>query len=404
MLTFDYKARDKTTNKVVSSTVQAESQTAAAKLLMSHNLIPLDIHLETESSSPLAFLKKRVSIKDKVIFSRQLATLINAGLPLAAALATAQEQTQNKYLAGILQDVLTRIEAGSTLASSFAQYPNVFNDLYIAIVAAGEESGTLDAALERIAAQQEKDAEILSKIKGAMTYPIIVFIVMIGVVVFMMLTLLPQVQMLYADTGQSLPWITQLLVNIVEFFKKFWFTVPIILGVIIFVTSKWARSGPGKEVIDRAKMTMPLIGPLMMKMYMARFARTAQTLIASGVPLLRVLEIDAQVVSNVHISRAILKAGDKVKAGRSLADAIKGDENFLELVPNMLSIGEQSGSSEKMMGKTADYFEKEVDDQIKAISTIMEPMMMVIMGIVALGVVGAVLLPVYTISGQSLVG
>lgn len=403
MLSFNYKARDTTTNKIVHSTVQAESQTAAAKVLMSHNLVPLDIKAENDNSSPLAFIKNRVSIKDKVIFSRQLATLINAGLPLANALHTVQEQTTNKYLKTILAEVLSRIEAGSSLSDAFALHPKVFNELYISLVRAGEESGTLDAALERIAMQQEKDAEILGKIKGAMMYPIIVFLVMIGVVVFMMFTLLPQVEMLYHDTGQSLPGVTQLLLNIVNFTKHYWYLIPIILGLLVFVTSRWARSGPGVEVIDTLKMRMPAFGPLMMKMYMARFARTASTLIASGVPLLRVLEIDAQVVNNVHIGRAITKAADKVKGGKSLAKSITGDDHFLELVPNMLSIGEQSGSTEKMMGKTADYFEKEVDDQIKAISTIIEPAMMILMGVIALGVVGAVLLPVYTLSGSALV-
>lgn len=403
MLTFTYKARDTTTNKVVHSTVQAESQSAAAKLLMSHNLVPLEIHSEDDSTSLLAVIKNRVSIKDKVIFSRQLATLINAGLPLANALHTVQSQTTNKHLQVVLADVLGRIEAGSSLSDAFARHPKIFNQLYVAIVAAGEESGTLDSSLERIAAQQEKDAEILSKIKGAMMYPLIVLFVMIGVVTFMMFTLLPQVEMLYSDTGQTLPFVTQALLSIVNFFKKFWYIVPVILGVIAFLVSKWARSGPGKEVIDTLKMRMPAFGPLFMKMYMARFARTASTLIASGVPLLRVLEIDAQVVNNVHIGRSITKAAEKVKGGKSLAKALDGDENFLELVPNMLSIGEQSGSTEKMMGKTADYFEKEVDDQIKAISTIIEPAMMVLMGIIALGVVGAVLLPVYTLSGSALV-
>lgn len=403
MLTFAYTARDQTTNKKVTSTIQAESQGAAAKLLMSHNLMPLDIKAEDEGGALLGFLKNRSSTKDRVIFTRQLATLINAGLPLTQSLHTVQGQTQNKHLKKIAQDIISRVEGGSTLADAFARHPKEFNDLFIALVAAGEVSGTLDASLERVANQQEKDAEIMAKIKGAMMYPIIVLIVMFGVVIFMMLTLLPQVEMLYGDTGQELPIVTKVLLAIVNAIKKFWYLVPIPIAVAVFFGLKWVRTGPGKEVVDGMKMHAPLVGPLFMKMYMARFARTGSTLIASGVPLLRVLDITADAVNNVHIARSIHAAAEKVKGGKSLAKTIEGDPNFLDLVPNMLSIGEQSGATEKMMSKTADYFEKEVDDQIKAVSTIIEPLMMVVMGIVALVIVGAVLLPVYTLSGESLV-
>lgn len=402
MLTFTYTARDQATNKKITSTVQAESQAEAAKLLMSRSLIPLDIKVEEEGGALLGFVKNRVKVKDKVIFTRQLSTLLNAGLPLTKALHMVQEQTQSKYLKKIAQDIISRVEGGSTLADAFKRHKE-FNELFIALVAAGEVSGTLDTALDRVANQQEKDSEIMSKIKGAMMYPVIVLVVMLGVVVFMMMTLLPQVEMLYSDTGQSLPFLTQLLLDIVNIVKKFWYFVPVILGLMVFFGSKWARSGPGKTVIDRLKMRAPLIGPLFMKMYMARFSRTGSTLISSGVPLLQVLEITSSAVNNVHIGKSIRRAMEKVKGGKSLAKTLEGDPNFLDLVPSMLSIGEKSGATEKMMTKTAEYYEKEVDDQIKSISTIIEPLMMVIMGVVALGIVGAVLLPVYTISGESVV-
>lgn len=402
MLKFAYTARDQATNKIVKSSIQAESQSAAAKLMMSHNLMPLEITAEGESTGIAGFFKNRSSTKDRVIFTRQLATLINAGLPLTQSLHTVQAQTKNKHLQSIAQDIIARVEGGSALADAFARHPKEFNELFIALVAAGEVSGTLDSALERVADQQEKDAEIIAKIKGAMTYPLIVLLVMMGVVVFMMMTLLPQVEMLYADTGQALPMVTQVLLAIVNTAKKFWYLLPLFIGLGVFFGLKWVQSGPGREVLDRLKMHAPMIGPLFMKMYMARFARTGGTLIATGVPLLQVLDITANAVNNIHIARSIRRAAEKVKGGKSLAKTLQGDDNFLDLVPNMLAIGEQSGATEKMMNKTADYFEKEVDDQVKTISTIIEPLMMVVMGIIALVVVAAVLLPVYTLSGDSL--
>lgn len=185
--------------------------------------------------------------------------------------------------------------------------------------------------------------------------------------------------------------------------KQFWWAIAIVMGVGAFFLTRWARTGPGKQVVDRFKMRAPMIGPLFMKMYMSRFARTGSTLIASGVPLIQMLHITANSVNNVHISDSIMKASEKVKGGKALSETITGDPNFLELVPNMLKIGEESGSTEAMLAKTADYYEKEVDDQIKAISTIIEPVLMVLMGIMALIIVAAVLLPVYSISGESVV-
>lgn len=401
MLTFTYTARDRETNKKVASTIQAESQTAAAKLLMSHNMVPLELHPEGESNALLKVFTSRSKVKDRVIFTRQLATLLNAGLPLTQSLHMVQSQTPNKHLKSVAQDIISRVESGAPLADAFSNHPKEFNKLFVALVAAGEVSGTLDSSLERIAAQQEKDAEIVGKIKGAMTYPIIVLCVMIGVVIFMMTSLLPQIETLYGDTGQALPGTTQFLLDIVHFVQKFWYTIPVPAVIAVWALIRWAKSTSGISVIDRLKMKMPLLGPLFMKMYMGRFARTSSTLIASGVPLLSVLDITADAVSNVHLAKSIHLAAEKVKGGKSLAKMLAEDSNFLELVPNMLSIGEQSGATEKMLSKTADYYEKELDDQIKTINTIIEPFMMVMMGLVALFIVGAVLLPVYTLSGDS---
>jgi type IV pilus assembly protein PilC len=273
------------------------------------------------------------------------------------------------------------------------------------MIAAGEASGTLDKALERLALQQEKDAEIISKVRGAMIYPIIVLVVMIGVVGFMITSVLPQVKVLYDGLpGAKLPAITQVLLSISNFVIHFWWLVILILGALIFGGSRYARTGPGKLIVDKLKMRMKPFGPLFHKMYMARFARTGTTLVASGVPLIQVLEITGTAVNNVHIEASVKRAIEKVKGGKALSDSLQGDPNFLELVPNMLRIGEQSGSMEQMLAKVADYYEKEVEDQIKSISTIIEPVLMVILGIVALIIVAAVLLPIYGLAGSSALG
>lgn len=401
MLLYHYTARETSTGQTIKATVQADSEAGAAAAIRKEGLVPLSIKAEG-SGGLSSVLKGRIKIKEKVLFSRQLSTLINAGLPLVQALRNVSAQTQNKPLKVVIEQVIADVEAGSSLSKSLAKHPNVFNQIYISLVEAGETSGTLDKSLERLAVQQEKDADVISKVRGAFVYPIIVLCVMVGVVIFMLLKVLPQVQVLYDGLeGATLPFFTRLLLGVSDAIKNFWWAIIIAFGVIGFFMTRWARTGPGKQAVDKFKLKAPLIGPLFMKMYMARFARTGSTLIASGVPLIQMLEITASAVNNVHVAASLHKAAEKVKGGKALSDTLTGDPNFLELVPSMLHIGEESGSTEQMLAKTADYYEKEVDDQIKAISTVIEPVLMVMMGIVALIIVAAVLLPVYSLSGDS---
>jgi type IV pilus assembly protein PilC len=346
----------------------------------------------------------RVKTKDKVLFSRQLSTLINAGLPLIQSLRNVSSQTTSKEFKVVITKIIADVEAGSALSAAMAKYPDVFNEVYVNLIAAGEASGTLDKSLERLADQQEKDAEIISKVRGAMVYPIIVLLVMVLVVGFMIVKVVPQVQVLYDGIpGASLPLVTKILLATSHFIIKFWWLVLIVIGLGVFFGTRWARTGPGKEFVDKAKMKMWPVGPLFMKMYMARFARTGSTLVASGVPLIQMLQITANSVNNVHISHSITGAIEKVKGGKSLSESLQGDPNFLELVPNMLHIGEESGAIEDMLSKTADYYEREVDNEIKTISTIIEPVLMVVLGVVAFAIVAAVLLPIYSLAGKTII-
>lgn len=403
MLTFKYVARDGGTGQKITSELQAENEQAATKLIMAQGLTPLEVTLE-DSSKGIGKYFNRVSSKDRILFARQLSTLINAGLPLLQSLRTVGGQTRSKKLKVILNEIIADVEGGSPLNEALARHPETFNQVFISLIAAGETSGTLDDSLARIAVQQEKDAEILRKVRGAMVYPFIVILVMIGVLGFMIVAVLPQVKVLYEGlgTGAQLPLITRVLLAISEFVIHFWWAILVALAALAFGTSKWARTLGGKRVIDKIKMKAWPAASLFMKMYMARFARTAQTLIASGVPLLQVLDITARSINNVHIEDSIRVATAKVKGGKSLSDSIKGDSNFLPLVPDMLHIGEESGAVESMMGKVADYYENEVDQQIKTISTVIEPVLMVMLGIVALIIVAAVLLPIYSLAGKDL--
>lgn len=403
MLEFDYVAKDKASNKQVHSTVKAESEKSAAKLLMEQGYMPLKISEKTEATGPLAAIRNRVSTKDRIVFTRQLATLINAGLPLAQSLHTVRDQTANKKLQSVAQDIITSIEGGSSLSVAFAKHPGIFDDVFIALVSAGEASGTLDRALERIADQQEKDAEIMGKVKGAMTYPLIVSLVMVGVIVFMLVTVVPQVDRLYKDLKQELPLLTRIMADTAAFIQQFWPFVLIGLGVGIYFLRQWMKTDGGIRVMDSVKLNVPLFGPLFKKLYMARFARTTETLMSTGVPMLETLSITKRAVNNVYISEAIGRASDKVKGGKALSVALKSEDYILPLVPQMISIGEQSGGIDKMLNKAATFYENELDQTIRAISTLIEPVLMVMLAGMAGIMIGAVLFPIYNLVGSGAV-
>jgi type IV pilus assembly protein PilC len=400
MLNFTYTAKNAKTGKKIKARVQADSEQAAAKLIQEQGLTPISIKAD-RGEGRLPFFR-RVKTKDKVLFSRQLSTLINAGLPLVQSLRQVSSQTTNKSFQTVINQVITDVEAGKSFSDSLAKHPSVFNKVFINLVAAGEASGTLDKGLERLADQQEKDADIISKVRGAMIYPGIVLLVMIVVVIFMVVKVLPQVQSIYQGLpGVSLPLPTIVLLWVSHVITHFWWLIIILIIVSIFLGSRWSRTVGGRSIIDKFKMRVWPVGPLFMKMYMARFARTGTTLVGAGVPLIQMLEITADAVNNVHVAASLHRAIEKVKGGKSLSESLQGDPNFLELVPNMLHIGEQSGAMETMLAKVADYYEKEVDNEIKTINTIIEPVLMIVMGLIAITIVAAVLLPIYGLVNQS---
>lgn len=395
MRKYHYEAKDKTTDKIVKATVQAESEREAAKLLTTQGFAPINI---TESKSEESFFAKftgRITTKDKVVFSRQLSTLIAAGLPLSQSLRTLVDQTQNKRLQVVVQDLIVSVEGGKTLHESFSKHPEVFGNLFLALIAAGEASGTLDESLQRIAQQQEKDAAIMGKIRGALTYPIIVLGVILAVLLFMLFTVVPQVEKLYEDLNQTLPWITDVIVSTSEFLMRFWWAVLIAIGLGVYVLVQYLRTPAGQQTLDVLKLNTPLFKGLFNRLYMARFARTGQTLLNTGVSMLDMLKITSEAVNNSVIAAEIERAAEKVKGGKELSAALLAEEHFPQLVPQMISIGEKSGRIDEMLGKTAMIYETELEEELNTISTAIEPILMVVLAIVAGGMIAAILLPIY---------
>ena len=400
MKKYNYEARDSASNKIVKSVVQADSENAAAKLLTAQGFVPLKIELQDDKTNFFARFSGRITTKDKVVFTRQLATLIGAGLPLAQSLRTVQEQTTNKRMQEIVQEIISDVEGGKSLSDSFTKHPEAFNKVYVALVSAGETSGTMDDSLKRLAAQQEKDAAMMSKIRGAMMYPSIVLVVIILVIGFMLFTVVPQVEGLYRDLNKELPFVTLAMIKVANFFSSLWWLV--ILAMIIggYFLAQYLKTEQGIRTKDIFKLNVPLFKGMFRKMYMARFARTGQVLLRTGVPMLDMLRITADAVNNVIISESILRASDKVKGGKALSASLSNEDYFLAMVPQMIKIGEQSGKIDEMMGKTAQVYEDELDEEIHALSTAIEPVLMVFLAIVAGTMVSAILLPIYSLVGN----
>jgi type IV pilus assembly protein PilC len=397
MKKFIYEARDQANGKITKATVQADSENAAARLLISQGFTPISIKEQIEGGDFFARITGRITTKDKIVFTRQLATLIGAGLPISQSLNTVLEQTENKRLQSIVQDITASVEGGKPLSESFSKYPAVFDAVFLALVSAGELSGTLDESLQRVANQQEKDAAITSKIKGALTYPIIVLLVIFGVIAFMMFTVVPQVEKLYHDLKKTLPFITKIMVDVAGFLATFWWVALIILAAGIFFLVQFLKTDAGIKMIDTIKLRAPIFGQMFKKLYMARFMRTGQTLLSTGVSMLDMLKITAKAVNNTIIEKSILKAIEKVKGGKALSVALQPEAYILPLVPQMIKIGEQSGKIDEMMDKTAQVYEEDLDEQVRTISTSIEPVLMVVLAIVAGGMVAAILLPIYSL-------
>ena len=395
MRRFKYKAKEKATGKIVKGFIQAENEQTAGRLLVEQGYVPQSV---VDDAEGIFGNKNRVTNKDRITFTRQLATLIGAGLPLATSLRTVIEQTQGKGMKAIAEEILTDVESGKSLYEAFSKHSDVFNGVYLALIQAGETSGTLDLALRRLADQEEKDAAMMSKIRGALIYPAIILVVIIAVLAFMMVAVVPQVRNLYEDMGQELPGLTKGLVDLTDFFANFWWLVLIIViatagGIFYFVK----RTPAGRKVMDAFKIHVPIFGGLFRKLYVSRFARKAEMMLATGVPMLDSINIAIGAVNNKVVEEEYSKSLDIIKGGKPLSEALKERNYMLPLVPQMSSIGEQSGKIDEMLGKAAQVYENELDEQINGISTMIEPILMVIMAGLIGVVVGGTLLPIYSL-------
>ena len=394
MKRFTYKAKEIGTGKIIKGTIQAETERVAGKLLVDRGYVPESLK---EEGTGLASKINRVTSKDRINFTRQFATLVGAGLPIAQSLRTVSEQTSNKAMKAIIEEILADVEAGRSLSTAFGKHPDVFDKVYLSLIKAGETSGTLDQSLRRIAEQEEKDQKMIGKIKSAMTMPLITLFVIIVVFIYMMLEVVPHVESLYHDLHEELPVLTLIMVGIKDFLIGYWWLMLIIIGGIAVGLFQFFKTELGVKTSAIIKLNVPIFNGLFRILYMARFSRISQILLSTGVAVLDTMHIAGESTANVVVQEKVEAAAEKVQAGKTLSDSLKDQDYIMPLVYQMAAIGEQSGKMDEMLGKAAQVFEDELDEKIATISAMIEPLMMIMLAVVAGLLVGGVLFPIYSL-------
>jgi len=386
----------------VGGVVDADSPRGARQKLRRTGVFPTDLK-EERAATPLAVRAftgrpERVPAAELAAITRQFSTLVAAGLPLVEALGALAEQAERPSLARTLAQVRQEVTEGSSLADALAQHPRLFGSLYVNMVRAGEASGALHVVLDRLADYTENQARLLGKVRSALTYPAIMLLLSATILFFLLSYVVPKVTRIFQETHQQLPLPTRLLLGVSDFVAQWWWLLLMLLAAVTVGVMRWARTPSGRERIDRLTLDVPYLGRLAQKLAVARFARTLSTLLASGIGLLPSLDIVKSIVDNTVLTRAIERARDAIREGQSIAPPLRESGLFPPLVVHMVAVGERSGQLEAMLSKAADTYDDEVENAVVALTTILEPIIIVFMGGVVLFIVLAILLPIFELN------
>jgi general secretion pathway protein F len=341
---------------------------------------------------------QRVSTADVAILTRQLATLLRSGVPLVEALAALLDQIENPILGHALTQVRNRVNEGSSLADAMRQHGNIFESIYVNMVAAGETSGTLDTVLERLADYLDSRAQLNSTVMSALAYPAFMMLFGVAVITLMMVVVVPKVTAIFDDFGKALPWYTQMLIFISDAIVNFWWLLFLGVGGAIYAFRRWRATVEGRAAFDRQLLGLPLIGKLVTMIGVARFARTLATLLSSGVPVLNALDITRNVLGNVELMRVVEEAQSAIREGESIASTLQKSGRFPPIVTHMIAIGERTGELEQMLEHVARAYDNQVQVRLRAMTSLLEPIMIVVMGGMAGGIAMAILLPLMQIN------
>ena len=398
MATFTYRARNKQ-GEILQDQTEGSDTMAVVSELRQQGLLVIEVKEQSAAQKDILAPFKGVRLGDLVVFSRQFATMINAGLPIVRALYILSEQTENQKLKDVVVQVRKDVEAGLALSEALERHPKVFSRLYVEMVRAGEIGGILDGVLLRVADQLEKDQDLKRKVKSAMTYPVVVLILAILAASFMLIFIVPVFARMFEDLGGTLPLPTRVAMGVSDILTSiFGVLVYAAMGAAVFGFLRWKKTENGRRIWGRLSLRLPAkIGDVIQKVALARFARTLGTLSAAGVPILQAIEITATSSGNWVMENALLKSRDAIREGIPIYKPLEGESVFPPMVTRMIAVGEETGDIDGMLGKIADFYESEVDATVKALTSIIEPLMIVVVGGIVGGIIVAMYLPMFRI-------
>lgn len=404
MAKFNYTALNKE-GKKITGTIEASNASIAARTLQQKDLRPITLQpfKSHVSLSKLSITTKKVGLKDLVIFTRQLSTMINAGVPLAKSLATLRAQTENETFKKCIAQVSKDVEGGMPFADAIEKHPQVFSPIYINMVRAGEAGGILDTILKKLALQQEKDARIRGKFKSAMTYPAILFSITIIVFMILMVFVMPRIGSIIKDLGgedATLPILTQIMLAISGFMVNQWYIMLILVVGGTYLLRRYIKTPAGRQKKDELLLKLPVLSMIIRKVAIARFARTFASLIGAGVTVIESLEVTAKAIGNTVIEKELMNASEEVTNGSQLSEPLANSKVFPPIVSQMMAIGEETGQTGEILVKVADFYEEEVDATVDSLSSILEPIMIVVMGVMVGLIAASVIGPISNLSTQ----
>lgn len=386
--------------KEIKGTIEADDLGSARAKLKTDGLKPVTVKEASIFTKDLSIGEKKVKIRDLSVLCRQFSSILNAGVTVVEALNMLSEQTQNPTLQKALTETCRLVEQGETLAGAMAKYPNVFPAMLVTLVEAGEQSGTLEISFSRMSLQFEKTAKLQGLVKKAMIYPIVLMVVALGVVIIMSVFVIPKFVGMFEEMGTELPAITKVVMAMSNFLIHRWYILILFVIVFIIAARLVGKTEKGKVLYGNIAMKAPIFGVLNVKSYSAKFARTLSTLVSSGLSLSAALEITAKAMSNIHFKRALEKSKSEIEQGVNLSVPIRDSGVFPPMVPNMVAIGEETGNVEEMLDKVADYYEEETELATQGLTAMMEPLIIVVMGVIVAGLVLAMYMPMVSMYGD----
>lgn len=401
MPVFQFQAKSMD-GRVVSGEVEASNETEARVRLRAQKLIPVKVgrNIGTSSGSFLSQLSDGVSAKDLQIFTRQFYVLINSGVPIVQSLQSLSQGTRSPGLASALVRITERVENGRRLADAMGEEPKIFDRLYINLVRSGEEAGALDVVLQRLAEYIEKSVKLKGKIKAALFYPATIVLVAIGVISAIMIFVIPKLSAMFLESGQELPALTQLVIGISNWCQNYWYLLIALIFGVPLLLKMYHETDDGRKTLDGFLLEVPLFGSLIQKGAIARFSRTLATLLSSGVSIIEALEISSTTAGNYVLEKAFYNSKDFVSKGKTLAEPLKKIPYVPKMVTQMVAIGEDTGNLDQMLNKVADFFEDEVENTTSAITSMIEPILMVVLGGIIAVIVVAMYLPIFNLAGS----